>query len=202
LSVLSDRELIESFRQGDTGAFNLLVWRWQKQVLNFLVRYVGNIPEAEDLTQQTFLKVFKKLRGLKDSRKFSPWLYQIASNQARDHLRHRKKQATVSLNRPINKNSKGSVSFDQVLTDSEERNPEQVLEQNHLQVVLNRSLQEINEEQRMVIVLRFYQGLKFQEIADVLQIPEGTAKTRFYFGLKALRAVLKRRGLTKEVWQP
>ncbi|NOY78780.1 MAG: sigma-70 family RNA polymerase sigma factor [Calditrichaeota bacterium] len=201
MQALTDLELIESFKQGDMHAFNLLVWRWQKPVLNFLVRFVGNIPEAEDLAQQTFLKVFKKLRGLKDPRKFSPWLYRIASNQARDHLRQRKKRAAVSLNRSIDGTSEGETRFDQILADPTMHNPEQLLDQNHLQVVLNRSLQEISEEQRMVIILRFYQGLKFQEIADVLDIPEGTAKTRFYFGLKALRSVFKRRGLTKEVWQ-
>ncbi len=200
MQTLTDYELIESFKQGDVTAFNLLAWRWQKPILNFLARLAGSVPEAEDLTQQTFLKVYHKLPGLKEPRKFPSWLYQIALNLAKDYLRHEKKRPFVSFNRPIGKTGEKETEFDQVLPDPNARTPEQILGQQQLQTILSRCLREIREEQRTVILLRFYQGLKFREIAEILHIPDDTAKSRFYSGLKALRDVLNRNGLTKEVW--
>ncbi len=200
MADLKDWELVESFRNGNAGAFNVLVWRWQKPILNFLARYVGSLSEAEDLTQQTFLRAFKKMKGLRESRKFSPWLYQIAVNLARDHLRRQKRHSEVSLDRPVDKSSEAGQGFGQVFANSPDPGPEQQMEKDQLQNILNQSLQAISADQREVIIMRFYQDLKFQEIAQVLDIPEGTAKTRFYYGLKALRNVLNHWGLTREVW--
>jgi len=202
LQTLADDELIESFRQGDISAFNLLAWRWQKPILNFLTRLAGSVPEAEDLTQQTFLKVYQKLPRLREPQKFSSWLYQIALNLAKDHLRHKRKRRFVSFNRTIDKMNEEEMELDQVLADPNARTPEQILDQRQLQAILNRCLQEISVEQRIIILLRFYQGLKFREIAEILHIPDETAKWRFYSGLKALRIVLNCNGLTREVWHP
>ena len=102
MTDFSDAELIDRFRSGQHHSFNLLVWRWQKPMLNFLYRFLGNQQDAEDVCQKTFLKVYQKISALKELEKFHLWLYQVAANEARDQLRRRKRQPQVSLDSTFN----------------------------------------------------------------------------------------------------
>jgi len=199
LDFPSDAELIEKFRQGQTESFNILVWRWQNRLLNFLYRYLGNRTEAEDICQMTFLKAFQKLKRLQDTQKFSTWLYRIALNQARDFFRRKRNRPVFSLHQTFGEDSDGTLEA--VLATDSQPAPDVNLQHKEMQVILQQSLQKISEDQRAVIVLKIFDGLKFSEIADILKIPEGTAKTRLYTGLKSLRTVLEQSHLDKEVWK-
>ena len=198
MDSVSDQELIEKFRRGQIQAFNVLTWRWQDRLLNFLYRYLGNAAEAEDICQTTFLKAFQKLKHLQDTQKFSVWLYQIALNQVRDYFRKKKRQPVLSFNQTLGNES--NDSFETVLADDSEP-PDYDLQQKEMQKILSQSLQKISEDQRAVIIMKIFENLKFSEIAVILKIPEGTAKSRLYTGLKSLRTVLKRSHLGEEVWK-
>jgi len=192
---MTDEALIRQFLNGQRAAFNLLVWRWQKPILNFVYRYVGNRTDAEDICQRTFIKVYKNLHRLKDPGKFSTWLYQIAANLSRDWLRRKRRNNSISIEEVGGETSilpegswKGSRS-----------DPEGEMHQQQLRHYLEWAMGRIPEEQRLVVVLKIYQGLKFTEIAEVLGLPVNTVKSRLYYGLRALREVLKSFSLDEEV---
>lgn len=195
----SDAELIYRFRDGQTQSFNILTLRWQKPVINFLYRYLGNVQDAEDACQKTFIKIYRKLSELKDVNKFQVWLYQIAANQARDMIRHRKRQPFFSINSNSKGNSDDNDETMNEVTDTEAKNPEIKAHQSQLHEIFEAAMQAIPEEQRLIVVMKIYQGLKFIEISEVLKIPINTVKSRMYYGLKALREVLRKQGFSEEV---
>ena len=184
MNNLRDAELIERFRKGQIQAFNLLAWRWQKPILNFLYRFLGNVQDSEDACQKTFIKVYQKLIDLQDVNKFRVWLYQVAANQARDQLRHRKRHSFFSLDSNPKRNESSKV--------------EGRAHQIQLKSIFESAMQNIPEEQRVIIVMKVYQDLKFIEIAEALKLPINTVKSRMYYGLKALKEILKKQNLTEE----
>jgi len=198
MNNLSDAELIERFRKGQIQAFNLLAWRWQKPILNFLYRFLGNVQDAEDACQKTFIKVYQKLMGLQDLNKFRVWLYQVAANQARDQLRHRKRHSFFSINSNSASNSNMDDEIVPELPDPESNNLEGNAHGKQLRQIFEEAMQTIPEEQRAVIVMKVYQDLKFIEISEVLKLPLNTVKSRMYYGLKALKETLKKQNLSEE----
>ncbi len=199
MDSLNDGELIQQFRNGQTQAFNLLVWRWQKPVLNFLYRFLGNSQDAEDVNQRTFMKVYQKLSSLKDVEKFQVWLYQVAANQARDFLRRQKRRSFFSIGFSMDSKSETEGDFVPEIADPESLKAESGLHQEELRNIFEQAMEEIPEEQRMVIIMKIYQGLKFSEIADILHESLNTVKSRMYYGIKALRQVLQKQNLNEEV---
>ena len=193
-----DAQLIEKFREGDIDAFNLLVRRWEKNVFNFVLRYMGDREESKDVCQQTFVRTYRKLNRLKEPEKFSTWLYQIAINICRDELKKRHRRKTYSLQQLEDK-SNGFENHLSKLGPGDRTHPENEVYQNDLAQLLNRALQTIPEEQRLVIIMKEYQGLKFTEIADVLKTPVNTVKSRMYYGLRALRKIFKKWNIQEEM---
>lgn len=195
---LNDAELIHRFRNGQVQAFNLLVWRWQKPVLNFLYRFLGNVQDAEDVNQRTFLKVYQKLSSLRQTDKFQIWLYQVAANEARDQLRRRSRGRFFSIGGAHGEGDDPPVPE---IPDTSKESMEDRIHQSELRKIFEQAMQEIPAEQRLVIIMKIYQDLKFVEIADILQESLNTVKSRMYYGLKALREVLQRQNFSKEVLQ-
>lgn len=185
---MTDEMLIKRFLQGEVAAFNTLVWRWQKPIFNFIQRYIGNPELARDLTQNTFIRSFKSLAKLRDHAKFSTWLFQIAVNLCRDEIR-KNKANPVSIN-SFNQDE-DNAEASSALIASAEGDPMINLNKNDLTAILTRALQAIPEEQRVVIIMKEYHGLKFSEIAQILQVPVNTVKSRMYYGISALGKVLK-----------
>ncbi len=194
MNNFSDAELIERFRKGQIQAFNLLAWRWQKPILNFLYRFLGNVQDSEDACQKTFIKVYQKLIDLQDLNKFRVWLFQVAANQARDQLRHRKRHSFFS----IDSNSNMDDEIVPELPDPESNNMEDNAHGKQLRQIFEEAMQNIPEEQRVVIVMKVYQDLKFIEISEALKLPLNTVKSRMYYGLKALKEILKKQNLSEE----
>ncbi len=174
---MSDADLILRFRAGQHQAFNVLVWRWQGRLYRFALRYSGDSEDARDLCQQSFIRAYGQLHRLRDPERFATWLYQIAANLCRDHLRQRVQH----------------VSLDAYEEASAQPHPALCraadMDKVELRDLLNRALQTLPEEQRVVVVLKEYEGLKFREIAEVLDAPINTVKSRLYYGLKALRKI-------------
>ena len=172
---MSDADLIQRFKAGQHQAFNALVWRWQGRLYRFALRYSGDSEEARDLCQQSFIRAYRQLHRLRDPERFSTWLYQIAANLCRDHLRQRVQHVSLDAY------EEASGGPHPVLCQVGD------MHKDELRDLLNRALQTLPEEQRVVVVLKEYEGLKFREIAEVLDAPLNTVKSRLYYGLKALR---------------
>jgi RNA polymerase sigma-70 factor (ECF subfamily) len=194
--IMTDGDLINKFLNGPdtaegTNAFNTLVWRWEKPMYNFILRYLGKRDEARDLTQQVFIKVYRNLARLKDRERFSAWLYQIAANLCRDLIKQKRRHRAYSL-----ENLQESGALDDAahpgltLLPEAALHPDRVVSRNELRDILEKALQEIPEEQRVVVIMKEYQGLKFTEIAEALGVSVNTIKSRMYYGLSALKKIL------------
>ncbi len=185
-----ETRLIEACREGDASAFNLLVWRWEKPLFNFVYKYVGDAALAQDLVQDTFVRVLKSIRGYSHRGAFSTWLYQVAVNLCKDHLR-KKRLPLVSLH-DFYTTASGEKVFVKDRVADERARTDAAAEAAEREELVKRLLGGVSEEQRVVILLKEYQELTFVEIAEVLNIPESTVKARLYRGLRAMRELLER----------
>lgn len=183
---MNDAALIAQFQAGHTAAFNTLVKRWECPIYNFVLRYAGNRDDACDLCQQTFIRAYKSLRRLRDPDKFTAWIYQIALNACRDAARRRE---FISLD---------ALWESTPIADTGARPDDRVHEQS-VRDLINRALQHLPEEQRVVIVMKEYQGLKFTEIAETLNVPINTVKSRMYYGLSALKKIFDRWHISEDM---
>ncbi|MFQ6618544.1 MAG: RNA polymerase sigma factor [Fidelibacterota bacterium] len=195
---MTDEHLIEKYLDGEMNAFNTLVWRWEKPIFNFIYKYTGRREDSKDITQKVFIKVYKNLKTLQNRKKFSSWIYKIALNICRDELRKWKRENTISLNRGLKNQRSSEFNLHEILQD--ESNPaDQQIHTAQIRKIIIEALLKIPEEQRLVIVMKEYQGLKFTEISEILQEPLNTIKSRMYYGLNSLRKVLISMNIDKEV---
>jgi RNA polymerase sigma-70 factor (ECF subfamily) len=182
----SDEELVEACQSGEASAFDLLVARWEDRIRGACYRFLGSEEEARDVAQEAFLKAYRAIGGFKREARFSSWLYQIATNLCRDRLRRRRTRATVSLEEM--EETGGAIA--ETRPGADER-----LLQDDLARVVRRAIEALAEEQREVLILKEYEGLTFLEIAQALDVPVSTVKTRLYRGLGQLRQRLEREGV-------
>lgn len=176
---MTDAQLIQNFRNGDIEAFNALVNRWQKRIHRFAYRYFSSHDEATEITQKTFIKAYNKLNTLDDLDKFSPWIYRIANNLCLDEAKRAGRRRAAPMETLPNH-----------LTAKEfAANPERQFEQQELESILQLALDQLPPEQRIVVIMKEYEGLKFREISEILDEPENTVKSRMYYGLTKLRTL-------------
>ena len=178
----SDEKLISRFQEGDINAYNELVKRYKDRLLNFVLRYFNNVEQAEDVVQDTLIKLYTHASYYKNVAKFSTWIFTIAKNNALTELRKNKRKKTDSLwtedGQIIDINSKEES------LDSKVQN-EIAIDQ------LNKFLDEIPENFRMAVVLRDFQELSYEEISKILEIPIGTIKSRINRGRIQLAEKMK-----------
>ena len=179
---LSDEKLIALFQSGDINAYNELVERYKERLFNFVLRYFNNKEQAEDVVQDTLIKLYTHASYYKNVAKFSTWIFTIAKNNALTELRKNKRKRTESLwtedGNPLDINSK-EQSLDQ------KTHNEFAINQ------LNKFLDEIPENFRMAVVLRDFQELSYDEISKILEIPIGTIKSRINRGRIQLAEKMK-----------
>jgi len=182
----TDEELVEACLAGEESAFDVLLGRWEKRIRGAIYRIVGSDDEARDLCQEAFLKAYKSLRSFKQEARFSSWLYQIALNLCRDRMRRRRGKTMVSLDELEEGGAAMPVAGPTALDLLQERDTSRLIAQ---------AIEALPDEQREVIILKEYQGLTFLEIAQMLDVPISTVKTRLYRGLDQLRSRLEREGV-------
>lgn len=168
---VEDRDLIIRARRGDVEAYNLLVSRWEKRVFNYILRLVGDREDALDLAQEVFLKAYQHLSKLEDLSRFAPWLYRIAHNEAHSMLRKAKPEGE------LNYEPRSSQTNAQLLPIE-------------LSLAVEKALKQLNADQREAVVLKIYQGFKFEEMAEILSCPVSTVKSRLYTALDLLKDAL------------
>jgi RNA polymerase sigma-70 factor, ECF subfamily len=165
---LSDALLIERCLQKDNAAWEQIVLRFRRRVFHIAYKFTGKHDDAEDLTQEIFLKVFKSLEKFNQSADFSTWLGSVARNYCIDHYRARKREREVLVD--------DLLAFD--LAPAASGNPHRALEDRDRRTFLRRGLDSLPQKLREAVVLRDLQGLSYNEMADRLRLPEGTVKSR------------------------
>jgi len=181
---LSDEELLDRYRAGDTDAFTELVRRYERELYNYLRRYLGDATLAEDVFQNTFLQLHVKLELYEKGRLVRPWLYTIATNQAIDALRKAGRTRTVSLDAKAPSEDEASTFVE--LIEGSEVDPLAGLEAAERQQWVRGALDQLPPYLKSVVVMAYYQELKYREIAEVLEIPVGTVKSRLHAAVQKL----------------
>ena len=169
--AVEDADLIRKARRGDVEAFNLLISRWEKRVFNYLLRILQNREDALDLSQDVFLKAYQNLRKLEDPQRFAAWLFRIAHNEAYSLFRKRKPEAEEASEANMPVHASGAFPIE-------------------LSIAVSSALERLSADQREAVVLKVYQGFKFEEIAEILSCPVSTVKSRLYTALDLLKADL------------
>jgi RNA polymerase sigma-70 factor (ECF subfamily) len=178
----SDEKLILRFQEGDINAYNELVKRYKDRLLNFVLRYFNNVEQAEDVVQDTLIKLYTHASYYKNVAKFSTWIFTIAKNNALTELRKNKRKNTDSL----------WTDDGQVIDINSEEESLDSKVQNEIAIdQLNKFLDEIPENFRMAVVLRDFQELSYEEISKILEIPIGTIKSRINRGRIQLAEKMK-----------
>jgi RNA polymerase sigma-70 factor (ECF subfamily) len=175
-----DDKLVKRAKKGDSRAFDLLVLKYQGRVAQLVSRYLNNAAEVEDVTQEAFIKAYRALPNFRGDSAFYTWLYRIAANAAKNHL--------VALGR--------RPSSDMALDDLEvfdvpgrlkdHESPDEVIMGQQLEMLISRTIEELPVELRAALTLREFEGLSYEEIADVLECPIGTVRSRIFRAREAI----------------
>lgn len=176
LRAVEDADLISRMRRGDMEGFNLLVSRWEKRVFNYLLRLIGSPDDALDLSQDVFLKAYQNIRKLDDPARFGPWLYRIAHNEAYSLFRKRRPETALPETEPGEASALDRLAAPGFSMD--------------LTLAVTAALDRLNPDQREAVVLKVYEGFKFEEMAEILECPVSTIKSRLYTALDLLKAEL------------
>jgi RNA polymerase sigma-70 factor (ECF subfamily) len=187
VTAMSDEELLLKYREtGDRQLFSQLVHRYERELFSYLRRYLGDAEMAEDAFQAAFLQVHLKSDQFEPGRKFRPWLYTIATNGAIDAQRRNKRHRMVSLDRVSRGDGGEEVGKLANLLESSEPSPMAELSLSEQRNWIQKSIDQLPESMQSVIHLVYYQGLKYREAAEALDVPVGTVKSRLHSAILKL----------------
>jgi RNA polymerase sigma-70 factor (ECF subfamily) len=188
-SAASDEELLARYVMGDDRpAFSTLVHRYERELYSYLRRYLGDAEMAEDVFQATFLQVHLKCGQFEQGRKFRPWLYTVATNQAIDAKRRNKRHRAMSLDRQATSENHDDLGALVNLLATAEPGPAAEFEAEQQREWIRREVESLPDLLRSSVVLVYYQGLKYREAAEILDVPVGTVKSRLHSALLKLNS--------------
>jgi RNA polymerase sigma-70 factor (ECF subfamily) len=196
LSALPDNELMARLKSATQGelmrGFEIIVGRHKNAIVSFLFRFTGDFRTAEDLAQEAFLRVFKKIQDYDSRAKFSTWLYTIASNLAKDEFKRKSRHPARSLDWK----GGGDTTRDmpQAKADTTSSVPDARLEKDEVRLNVNKALDLLEAHDREILVLKDVQSLSYDEIAEILGLPMGTVKSRISRARTAFKEVWKKMG--------
>lgn len=173
----SDEQLLADHLHGTAGAFDCLVARYTPELYVFLCRFVADNNAAEDLIQETFVQVHLAANTFDPTRSFRPWIYTIAANKARDHLRSRGRRPLFSLD-STGGDDEGSALAQTI--PAEQTPLSEQAEANERQAAVRKLIDQMPEHLRLILMLGYFQQLPYAEIAEILQVPVGTVKSRLH----------------------
>ena len=184
----SDEALMLQLQAGDLRSFDILVKRWEKPLLNYCYRMVDDIALAEDLRQEVFLRVYRSAKTYRPTAQFSTWLYRITTNLCLDTLAKQRRRKETPIAAYLESESEG---FDDQLIDPSDA-PEVVVVKKESERRVRSALASLPEDQRVVVTLRHYNGMKFHDIAEILERPVSTVKSRMTAGMERLSRMLSK----------
>jgi RNA polymerase sigma-70 factor (ECF subfamily) len=183
--TISEETIISRCQKGDHQAFNLLVTQYKKLVYNFIYRLSPNWRDVDDLAQEVFIRVYKSISTLKETKQFKSWLHRIVVNLYVDEVRKRKRRKEVDLE------DNARVENDSFSTTSVSDNPDRSFEEKELESALQKAIEGLPEDYKIAITLREIQGLSYEEIAETLRCSLGTVKSRIFRARELLKEELK-----------
>src|SRR4051812_28846260 len=184
----TDEELVALSMRGDTESFDQLILRWERPIYALAYRVIGREEEARDVVQETFLRAYRGIGNFRGQAKFSSWIYRITLNLCRDWIRRERRT-------PVAQVPEG-VDLIELASEAEPAESiEALVARRELGRAVAKAMAVLPDDQRTAIVLKEYHGLTFQEIADLLDCPLSTVKTRLYQGLTVLRKQLAQAGV-------
>ncbi len=185
--ITSDEQIVERALSGDADAFGEIVNRWERRIFALAYGMLGREEDARDATQETFISAFRNLRNFRGDAKVSSWLHRIAVNQCITKQRRAKVRGEMPLD---DENDSDGTSF----FASARESPAVEVEQKQQTIIVRRAINALPPELRQVVVMKEFEELTFQEIAEVLDLPLSTVKSRLYTALKQLKLRLERQG--------
>lgn len=178
----TDEQLMLRLKAGDRQAFSAIVSRYRDRIVSYACRMMGNPELAQDVAQETFIRVYKSAGTFHDDGRFSPWLYKIASNVClSEKVRHAREALNVDYDTLENTHDSGEFVEDQVLASLTSQR-------------LSRGIARLTPQHKTVLVMHVYQGLTYEEIGEALGIPTGTVKSRLFYAIRKLRNMLEEKG--------
>lgn len=187
-----------AFKSGDARAFSTLVQRHRGPVYNFILRFVGQRQRAEDVLQETWLKVVRNSSEWEPRARFTTWVYTIARNLCVDSARKESFRKADSLDAPASHDETDGRSMGDLVADESVQHPDRAAHNVRLRPMIEKALESLPTEQREVFLLREYQGIGFKEIAEVTGVNENTVKSRMRYALEGLRKRLGELGVDGE----
>jgi len=182
-----DRQLVERARQGDKRAFEMLVEKYQRRLLRLLSRMVKNAEEVEDIAQETFIKAYRALPNFRGDAAFYTWLYRIGVNTAKNYLAGRKKTMPTLSDQAMGDDDEP----DERLVVQDLNTPGTALMSKQIALAVNEAVDALPEELRSAITLREMEGLSYEEIAESMNCPIGTVRSRIFRAREAIAAKLR-----------
>jgi RNA polymerase sigma-70 factor (ECF subfamily) len=185
--TMVDLDLIQRAKHGDMGAFEQLVFRYDKQVLTIAARYVQSSEDAKDIYQEVFMRVYRALPRFELRSQFSTWLFRITTNVCLSHRSRRKRHIHTSLSQDADDEHGGT------LADSlkETRTADRQAEQTETALHVAQAFESLSSKQKMVFSLKYYDGYKIREIAEMLGLADGTVKRYLFAATKKMRKQLQ-----------
>ena len=196
IAMMHSDALLQRAAQGDQNAQGRLVQLWYKRIYNFSFKFFLDHDLAMEVTQKTFISMCRNLSSLQDTGKFKAWLYKIAVNYCREEIRRKQNSRATPFDRVWNVEAEQSPQWE--VSGSRTDDPDRQFQRNEVADILQAALMAINEDQRAVVIMKEYEGLKFREIAEVLNISENTVKSRMYYGLESLKRILEKQNINKD----
>ncbi|HEY9032447.1 MAG TPA: RNA polymerase sigma factor RpoE [Pseudomonadales bacterium] len=182
----SDQQLVRQVQQGDKRAFDVLVVRYQHRIAALVSRFVRDADEVQDVTQEAFIKAYRALGGFRGDSQFYTWLYRIAINTAKNYLVSRNRRPPGS---DVDADDALFYEGSDALKDNE--SPEASLMTEQLYEVINDTIRQLPEDLRTALTLREYDGLSYEEIAQVMDCPVGTVRSRIFRAREAVDAAMQ-----------
>ena len=184
----SDEALMLQLQTGDLRSFDTLVKRWEQPLLNYCYRMVNDITLAEDLRQEVFLRIYRSAKTYRPTAQFSTWMYRIATNLCLDILAKQQRRREMPIDAYLESESE---DINERLIDLSEA-PDAVLVKKEIESRVRLALASLPEDQRVVVIMRHYNGMKFHEIAEILERPISTVKSRMVAGMERLSKMLSK----------
>ncbi len=192
---VSDEDLMMKCRKGDTSAFELLVRRYQKPLINYIHRFINDYHRAEDLSQETFLRVFKSASRYKPTASFKSWLYTIATNLCRNEIRNRSRRNTCSFEELVKEGE--DVYHTEIMRDTRYL-PDVLLEKKEQRQIIRKTLAQLPDNQRIALTLVTYQDLRYEEVAEILGCSVGAVKALIHRARQKMKKLLIKAGIGEE----
>lgn len=187
-----EEKLIERLKQRDEAAFNAVVRLYQERVFRLLLRMLGDREEAEDVAQEVFITVFKSIDGFRGESKFSTWLYRVATNHSKNRIKYLDRRARGKRKELDELSEHDALESATMNSSGQIARPDEQAEANQMEIIVRAAIMELDDDQRMLVIMRDVENMSYDEIQSETGLPEGTVKSRLHRARLSLAKIVQR----------